>query len=192
MRRRVLQAAAEVFASKGIDAASLDDVATAAGFSRGAVYSNFRGKDDLLVALLSARVADRVREALALVDSADPHADLPTRAAGVLTRHVRDEPGAYLLILEFLTRSARDGRLREQFVVTRREQRAQIAETIRRYAAAEGVELSIPPDTFAVIVLALVNGLAAEYMADPEEVSLDALATAFQSLWPSRTAGPRA
>src|SRR4051794_38058500 len=60
VRARVLQAAGEVFAERGFAAASLDQVAAAAGFTKGAVYSNFGSKDELFLALMTDEVARRV------------------------------------------------------------------------------------------------------------------------------------
>ena len=54
-RRHLLEAAAVVFAAKGFHGATLDEVAAAAGFTKGAVYSNFKSKDDLFLALLDDR-----------------------------------------------------------------------------------------------------------------------------------------
>ena len=53
-RDYLLQAAAQVFAERGFHGASLDEVAAAAGFTKGAVYSNFKNKEDLFLALLEA------------------------------------------------------------------------------------------------------------------------------------------
>lgn len=67
-RARLLDAAAEVFAEVGLDAASVEAVCERAGFTRGAFYSNFASKDELFLALVERsssekldRVADRVR-----------------------------------------------------------------------------------------------------------------------------------
>ena len=51
-REHLLAAAAEVFAERGFHGASLDEVAAVAGFTKGAVYSNFKNKEDLFLALL--------------------------------------------------------------------------------------------------------------------------------------------
>ena len=55
-RARVLEAAAEVFAEKGFRAATIADVADRAGYTIGAVYSNFEGKDSLFTALMAERL----------------------------------------------------------------------------------------------------------------------------------------
>src|ERR1039458_9361995 len=58
-RARLLQAASEVFAKHGYDRASLDDVAAAAGLTKGAVYSSFASKDELFYALMRERIDER-------------------------------------------------------------------------------------------------------------------------------------
>src|SRR5262249_53432660 len=55
-RQHLLDAAAIVFARDGFHGATLDEVATAAGFSKGAVYSNFKSKEDLFLALFDERI----------------------------------------------------------------------------------------------------------------------------------------
>ena len=54
-RQHLLDAAAIVFARKGFHGATLDEVAKLAGFTKGAVYSNFKSKDDLFLALLEQK-----------------------------------------------------------------------------------------------------------------------------------------
>src|SRR5580698_7421916 len=66
-REHLLAAAAEVFAARGFHGASLDEVAAVAGFTKGAVYSNFKNKEDLFLALFKAnydREMDAIRVAL--------------------------------------------------------------------------------------------------------------------------------
>jgi AcrR family transcriptional regulator len=61
-RRRLLEAAGHLFARRGYEATSVEEIAEAAGFTRGAVYSNFRDKDDLFVAFLAERMATEALE----------------------------------------------------------------------------------------------------------------------------------
>src|SRR5664279_3586021 len=60
VRRRLLDAALEVFAEHGFDTANLDQVAAAAGLTKGAIYSNFTSKDDLFYAMMAEQVLARV------------------------------------------------------------------------------------------------------------------------------------
>src|SRR5438046_4116689 len=66
-RARVLDAAAKLFARRGFDGVSLDEVAAAAGFSKGAVYSNFESKEELLLTLLVERHSRRIMEGLPML-----------------------------------------------------------------------------------------------------------------------------
>jgi AcrR family transcriptional regulator len=62
-RARLLEAAAEVIAARGLDGASIDEITERAGYTRGAFYSNFTGKPELLVELCEQRLrayADRI------------------------------------------------------------------------------------------------------------------------------------
>lgn len=70
-RNYLLQAAAEVFAARGFHGASLDEVAATAGFTKGAVYSNFKSKEDLFLALLESHWEMQMREVRARLEASD-------------------------------------------------------------------------------------------------------------------------
>jgi AcrR family transcriptional regulator len=85
-RQRILEAALEVFADRGL-AGTLDDVAAAAGVGVGTVYRRFPNKDDLVEALFEARigqVADIARDAAELADPWEAFETFLTRAAEVM------------------------------------------------------------------------------------------------------------
>src|SRR3712207_3440591 len=85
-RAALLEAAARVFARQGFHRASVEAVADAAGFSTGAVYSNFAGKEDLFLALYEERIERRREELRAAFRSeAEPRASLASAAADVAT-----------------------------------------------------------------------------------------------------------
>jgi AcrR family transcriptional regulator len=91
-RTSILDAAEDAFASRGYRASSLDDIAVAAGFTKGAVYSNFSSKADLFLALLDRR-AERERTQLTTAGptpTADPAWSLAT--LDFLVDAVGDEP----------------------------------------------------------------------------------------------------
>ena len=162
VRARLLEAASSVFAQKGFAAASVEDVARAAGLTKGAIYSNFASKDDLFFALLGEHVARRF---LAVAEVRDIGA-----VGDALMRAAVDDADWQLLFLEFWQRAIRDPGAREQFVTHRRELRAAMAEAIDARAAELGQPLPMPARDLATIFLALSNGLAIEHLADPDEV----------------------
>src|ERR1700712_1924464 len=65
---KLFEAAARVFEEQGIGSASIETIAAAAGFSRGAFYSNFKSKDELIIAMLEDHVEQTVRRNLDLLD----------------------------------------------------------------------------------------------------------------------------
>ena len=54
--QRLIEAAATVFGRRGLQGASIEEVATEADYTKGAVYSNFGSKDELFLAVLEARL----------------------------------------------------------------------------------------------------------------------------------------
>jgi AcrR family transcriptional regulator len=169
-RARLLAAAAHVFAQRGFSEATLEDVAETAGFSKGAVYSNFKGKDELFYALMTDRINERVRSA---TEGIAQHTAAGAQAAEVgrrITEKLAEQPDWHMLFIEFWARAVRDPQLREEFARHRRPVRAPIAELIQNAAADLNVELPVPAEQLAIAVLALSNGLAIEALADPESV----------------------
>lgn len=178
----MLDAAAKVFAERGYDSATLDDVAAAAGFSKGAVYSNFADKRELFLSLMQDRIEgriDRVREAGDRLSGSDQRLE---SAATELEALIWTEADWHLLFVEFWTRAVRDPELRAELVKRRRPMRELIAHFLEEQAQAMDRTLPAPPEQLAVILLALSNGLAIERLADREAVDSDLYATALRLL----------
>src|SRR5258708_8164826 len=66
-REKLFEAAARVFEEQGIGGASIEDIAAAAGLTRGAFYSNFKSKDELIIAMLEDHVEQSIRRNLDLL-----------------------------------------------------------------------------------------------------------------------------
>ncbi len=179
MRSRVLQAAGEVFAERGFAAASLDQVAAAAGFTKGAVYSNFASKDELFLALMAEEVQRRVDGVAAALQAAT---DLPAALAAVNAELSRREAAWQLLFLEFWQRAVRDPEVRRRFVASRRDLRTRITATVARYLAEHPVQTGWDAESLTLVIIALANGLAVEALPDPEAVPDDLLARVLADL----------
>jgi AcrR family transcriptional regulator len=171
-RQQLLDAAHRVFSTKGFFSASLDDVATEAGFSKGAVYSNFDSKEDLFLALVEFR-ADQQAKSLARDVDVDQSVGVQARSAGdqFVREHWADNLDAS--DLEFRVCVARNPELRDRLIPRVRELRATVAHLIEQGARARGTELSLPAETIATMVTALTNGLALERLQNPEAVPDD-------------------
>jgi AcrR family transcriptional regulator len=169
-RARVLHAAGEVFAARGYDRASLDDVAAAAGLTKGAVYSSFAGKDELFYALMRERIGERLALVAEAVDRQETLDGMTRDAGDGLVALIFSQADWHLLFIEFWARAVRDPSLQEEFARQRRSARELIARFLEQQAAQAGITLPAPADQLAVAVLALSNGIAIEQLADPDTV----------------------
>jgi AcrR family transcriptional regulator len=173
VRQRLLEAAARVFARRGYAEATLEEVATEAGFSKGAVYSNFASKEEVFYALLRERVAERVEKVHHAIESASTLQEMGAAAGRAGGEAVDEEADWHLLFLEFVTRAARQPALRDELGQQRIELRLLIAEEVRDRLRVLGVEPSLPAEQLANVMLALSNGLAIEQLVQPEGVDPD-------------------
>jgi AcrR family transcriptional regulator len=169
-RERLLEAAAAVFARRGYHVATLEEVATEAGFTKGAVYSNFAGKDALFLALVDRELEKRVEEIGAVLDAAAASGDIEAEAERQFQRFVREEPHWPFLFFEFFSYGARRADLRTEFVKRRRAVHGVIADGLRRQAEQYGFDLPLPAEQLAVAFEALMNGLAFNRVLDPRSV----------------------
>ena len=168
VRERLLATALTVFTERGYDGSTLDQVAAAAGFSKGAVYSNFASKDELFLALMDRQVEDyvaRIRDVL-LETGDDSSGRLTGDALTVMLSQDRDWQ---LLFLDYVGRAARDPRMREHLAAHRARVRELVAESVQNVLGDERNGLDAP--SIAVTLLALSNGLAIERFIDPDAVS---------------------
>lgn len=168
-RASVLASAGKVFAKRGYEGASLDEIAEEAGLSKGAVYYNFASKEELFLTLLEERLAERLREVE--VSLANEPGTQSADAASVFLEKLEHDPRWAPLFFEFVAFCARDPARRrhfaERFLRATRRALAQVVE--RRYAAL-GADPPLPPDQLATVIAALTNGMVIERLFDPAAV----------------------
>ncbi|GHE11321.1 TetR family transcriptional regulator [Klenkia taihuensis] len=168
----MLEAAREVFAERGFAGASTDLVAAAAGFTKGAVYSNFGSKDELFLALMAAEATARVA---AVERALAATTDLPGALAAVGVQLSRPDAAWQLLYLEFWQRAVRDPAVRTAFTASRRELRGRVAAVVERFLAEHPVQTGWDAGRLTVVILALTHGLALESLPDPGAVPDDVM-----------------
>ncbi len=169
-RARLMRSAASVAAQRGLERASLDAVAEHAGFTKGAVYANFASKEDLFLAMLDARFAERLAELDAILSTEqDPDTQAREAAAGFIAA-IESEPEWERLFFEFAVYAARNEDFRVELVARYRSMRERIAELLAQRAERLGIEPAIPPDQVATMTFAMANGIALERMLEPEAV----------------------
>jgi len=174
-RRALLDAAARVFAREGLNGASVEAVSEEAGFSRGALYSNFKSKEDLFLALYEERIERRRRELREVMERAGgPAAGLAPASANVMQALDR-EPEWFLLYFEFALHAARDAEFADRFERVREQGLAELAAGIAAGLEKAGLDSSLDPADLALALKALSYGLALERLANEDAVSSELL-----------------
>ena len=161
---RLVAAATAVVARRGFHAATVDEIAAEAGYSVGALYSNFKGKDELFLAVFEGHMrwfAERLQAAAGGPGKRVVHDWMEALA---------DNPEQLLIFIEFWAYAVRKPRLRRRFAERMAEIRAATAKALEERATAAGRPLGLPADTLALVLMAAGRGLGLEKLADPEAV----------------------
>jgi AcrR family transcriptional regulator len=172
-RDHLLDAAAQVLSERGYHGASLDEVAAKAGFTKGAVYSNFKNKEDLFLALLDSM---REREMEALHQTIEASDIPPASRLEDFVAFMRESPSMptgwswIALYLEFCLYAMRNPAARERLVELQEASIESIAEVIETERSKSRIHTHESPRQLARIVEAFTRGLSIMRELDPEAV----------------------
>ena len=169
-RAELLTAAARVFKRRGYERASIAEIAEEAGYSHGAVYSNFEGKQDLFLALYEQWVAQRIAEIEATWSAQGTLAERARAVADEWMRRVASDPAPFLLRLEFAVRAAHDRDLQQKLATRVGAVPLAIGRLIESAAQEEALAPGLPPDEVALAFQALSLGLGLEGLTNPGSV----------------------
>jgi AcrR family transcriptional regulator len=191
-RVRLLDAAEKVFVERGFHAASVDEVAEEAGYSKGAVYSNFENKDELFLAVLERRVNSRALAIEGGVSADQPISDQAEQAGNAFFEVFLHQSDWSLLLMEFATYAARHPELRERYAARNRRMVDSMTDLIDHHIGALGLRAPMPTRDLATILFALGDGFILTKLVDPGGVSDDlfgqALVLMLAGLQPAETA----
>jgi AcrR family transcriptional regulator len=165
-RRRLLDAAREVFLRDGFHGATLERVAEHAGFTKGAVYSQWSSKAELFLALLDEHVERRRVQDRELTPREGTPGERAAAGARAWRKVQREEGDWGLVIMEFWLHAARDETLRAEFAERQRALRAALADAMEEGFA--GLTASLSWAELALVTMAMGNGITLERLVDPE------------------------
>jgi AcrR family transcriptional regulator len=181
-RERLLDAAADVFNRLGYHGASLEAVAEAAGYTKGAVYSNFASKAELFVALAERRGTSANLEPtwsafldMRIGDFIDGMSEM------LRSQAARDEAWDVLTI-ELWLAAMRDPSLRTIVAHDYREMREEFGPVIERKLAEEGITTPFTAAELGSLVSAMGSGLILQYYLEPDAVDPELLPRALRRL----------
>ncbi|WP_181861030.1 TetR/AcrR family transcriptional regulator [Streptomyces diacarni] len=191
VRRRLLAAAERVFAERGYADSKLEDIARTAGFTKGAVYSNFGSKQELFGAILSERSEAELADVMAGLDAGADVAALIEQAARTVAQRIIDDTERGRLGLEIAARAIRDEETGAVVAPMRRAQRASAGRAVREVTERAGITPPVDPELAGTILHCLTNGLAMEHLVDREGVDADTAERALRAVLGWLTEGVR-
>jgi TetR/AcrR family transcriptional regulator, transcriptional repressor of aconitase len=147
------------FLRYGLGGAVAEKIAEDAGYSRGALYSNFDGKEELFLAVIREE-QDRRAEAFRSMFKEEPSAKERLRKMRDAVADVVTDPDWIVLRAEFESGALRNERIRQTFVEVHRQQVRDAGNLIRNLARSSEILMSIKPNEFMMIILNLTHGLA--------------------------------
>ncbi|CAG9197788.1 Transcriptional regulator, TetR family [Paraburkholderia tropica] len=169
-RERLLDAAQAMFMKKGFVGASVEDIAVAAGYTRGAFYSNFGSKAELLVVLLRRDHEAMEGELRSIFETPATREEMEARVLKFYSRLPQDNK-MFLLWVEAKLLAARDARFRARFNAFMKEKRERLGAYISEFSARVGTPVTIAPDLMALGLMGLCDGVQFLATADPQHVT---------------------
>ncbi len=171
-RDRVLDAASEVFAERGFHGASVEDICERAGFTRGAFYSNFSSKDDLVLELStrqSEALVERVREASGR-ESAGAQ-DVLRDVFAAISGDSQSREQWFVLTTEFTLHAVRDAAARRSWAAQQRRIRDELVAVVDEAVARQGIKLPMPTEIFVRAAMSLVQGSITQRLIEPRSLA---------------------
>lgn len=167
-RRELVDAAGRVFAKRGLERASIDEIAAEAGFTKGAFYASFASKDELFLTIVDEKFAAEVERVDAMLgDGEDPESQARD-AAMDFVRTVNADPDWSRLFFEFTVRAARDPAFRGHLAARYDALRARLVEVYERWSAGFPTAPPLPLEQIATMTYCMANGFLAEQMIEPD------------------------
>ncbi|NEA33442.1 TetR/AcrR family transcriptional regulator [Streptomyces sp. SID13031] len=173
-RETLVATATELFLQDGYAATSLEKVADEAGFSKGAVYSNFRNKDELCLAVVDAIRADQAHKMASALEGAATLEAMLTAFERWADETIGDQAWTVFEV-EFATRARQDEVVRRELALRNAQIRAAVTLLLTAHAEEFGIVLPMPAEDCATALLSLGVGLGVQRAIDPE-VGIDVLA----------------
>src|ERR1700754_749045 len=179
---KLFEAAARVFEEQGIGGASIEAIAAAAGFTRGAFYSNFNSKDELIIAMIEDHVEQSIRRNLDLLARHKNIADF-IDALRTMDRSQQDplarSPLLHMEMILFVARAEKRRPELAKRLLARRKLITDIVETALKNSGKSGL---MNPTWTGAVLLALEDGFRLHRLIDPETTPADSFLRAIGDL----------
>ncbi len=172
-RACLLISAARVFAQRGLQQATIDEVAEGAGFSKGAFYANFASKEELFLAMLDERFAAKTDELERIIAGEGTDEEKAIQAGNSFTQQLLSDPEWQRLFLEFSAYAGRNDEFRDELRTRYRWMRGRVAAALELQATSLGLTSPFPPEQIAEMTCAMAHGVAVERLIEGDDLPED-------------------
>ncbi|MGV0837778.1 TetR/AcrR family transcriptional regulator [Mycolicibacterium thermoresistibile] len=169
-RNLLLDAAENIFARRGFSGAALEDIADTAGYTRGAIYSHFGGKDELFLAVVERQRHRFLQTFSDVISSFHRFSEVDVDELARRWRDVGDDTDRAALGYELTLFLVRNPDARNRFEVQRLETIRWLGDFISQNATRIGATLTMPAETLARLILAVNDGVTLGSSIDGEDL----------------------
>jgi AcrR family transcriptional regulator len=171
-RSALLRSAAKLICRKGIGEASVEDISTDAGYTKGAFYANFKSKEEMFLVMLDERYAAELERLEAHLPGEGAPAEEVRASAEDFLRFIRADPDWPRLYFEFVVYAARNPEFRDELATRNRAMRERIAQVIenwrRNWGADPDVDPPFPFEDIAQMLFCMADGFLIAQLVEPE------------------------
>jgi AcrR family transcriptional regulator len=167
-RSALLESATKIFCRQGLANASVEEVASEAGYTKGAFYANFKSKEELFLVMLDEKFTAEIERIDELLAGGEDPGEEARHATEDIVRFAHSDPEWPKLFFEFAAHAGRDENFRQELATRCRAMNDRLAEIYGRWSADFPVKPPIPLEDVATITSAMANGFLMQEMIDPE------------------------
>jgi AcrR family transcriptional regulator len=171
-RSSLLRSAAKLICRKGITEASVDDISTDAGYTKGAFYANFKSKEEMFLVMLDEAYAEELERLEAHLPGEGAPAEEVRESAEDFLQFVRSDPEWPRLYFEFVVYAARNPEFRDELATRNRAMRERIARVIenwrRNWGEKSDVDPPFPFEDIAQMLFCMADGFLIAQMVEPD------------------------
>lgn len=166
-RSMLLRAAERVFSRYGLEAATIDQVAAEAGYTKGAFYANFNSKEELFLVMLDERFARELQRLDQMLAGTDEPLEEAMAAAADFIHFASDEDWPRLYF-QFVAHAVHDDEFREELATRMRAMRARLTELFARWKENFGQEPPIPQENITAMTCFMADGFLIDRIIEPD------------------------
>ena len=185
---RLIEAAETLFIRKGFEDASVEEISEMAGYSRGAFYSNFDDKEQVLLAVIDRRRPNIIKAVDEILQQTSEPAERVAAVREWFSNQWRLND-FIALRMEFSRMAMRDRAVRKHLAELRRKELETYALWVGQYLSATGKVAAVPAETIALVLRAVIQGLgtlAIDLDQESEQIYRDAARLVFDRMTASQ------